>query len=705
MYSPTAESLRSMVEKLAESITEKERVVVVPGDMWAAFPHTDPPKIVYKLEDVGVMGEEETLGVTAHEIAHLLYTTEVDFPFDISKRPRAAYNLFNAVEDARIERQFAERYPGAQSLFDGLRSDTYDAKVQRGFDDLPVKWRFVLNIDRVCHGLEPWGSQLDIDAVELVLDDVIEAMLEDTCQEAVTHLEKPYQVLLDLMRKEILDDDPRLGDNMNVPLMVPPEWLGLPPDYTPVRGLMEDEQEGGMRTGERTDHAFDQGASEDDHKVGGTDGTDGKREKADGSQGGSVGEGSTGIGEGDSSEGADGGSGTGGDGAQGSSTTADSRGGGGGGNDPLDAVTEEPSRTKPDAPGVKPTNIIDEMVQEEAHSGNKAVDILSYRAKKRAQEAKKIEQRIREEERDYLGQLEAIFNKGRSSEDFRKRMAANEKRYREDLATFRHQIIALRNHAQNVLRDNAMERFGGNKTSGRKIKTSRLYRTATQDPRLFERKEYIGGKSYDIGLVIDQSSSMRGHQQELTYHAALIFLEAFEGLAGTAVNGFSDMGYENMSVMDGYAGYYQRYDPPGKAILSRTYKEVDSDLLLRRAALPELCNSFASTPMEAGVAAMTEQLRHSMKEVKAMIIISDGEPNNPRDARAQIRLAQQVGIMTYGLHIPDSMPYGINVGYLDAGYKFLIDSCDRAAQVYKADEVPAAVNSMLRGIIRTRRAS
>lgn len=696
-FSPTEERLRSMVEKLSSAITEEARVVVTPGDAWAAFPTKNPKQIVYKLADVGVMPPDETLGVVAHEIAHLLYTDkQPEWPFDISKRPRAAHLLWNSVEDSRIERIMADHLPGAQSLFDLLRSDTYDLKVQRGFNELPIKWRFILNIDRVLHGLEPWGEQIDVDAVELVLDDVIECMLADTVDECVSHLERPYNVMLDLMRKEAMDADPNLQKNFgDVPLSVPPEWLGLPPDYTSVMQQFEDVQ---MRSGEATDHGFDQGADQDDHQIGGMDGTAGKREQADGS--GAQGEGNSGEGSGESGDGVEegegegsGGSGTGGEAGQssGSHDSGAATGAGSGVGDPLDSTNET---NNPDPAGFKPTNIIDEMVKEEAGSGNKTIDILAYRQRQREKQSKAVAQKIASEEENFMREMETVFNRQRNSPEFRDRMRRNSQKYEQDKALFRTQIKVLRGYAENVLRDNALERFGGNFTSGRRVKTSRLYRLQTDDPRLFVKRQFVGGKSYDIALTVDQSTSMRSAQkQELAYQAALIFIEAFDGLTGTVLCGFTDFGTPGHGYMQGLAHRYHY----GDAIQSRTYKSLKSHLGRRKAAIPELIYSYGGTPMEAGIKAATDQLRQSSAEVQAMVVLSDGQPNFEHNARAELMIARRLGIKTYGLHIA-----GRDLYEGDAGFRFMADACDRAVQVHGATDVPNAVNRLLRGIIRTK---
>lgn len=720
MFSATEERLRTFVEKLAGALTEEVDVDVRPGDSWAAYPGRKPPLLTFRLADVAVIGDE-ILSVTAHEIAHLLYTDpKAQCKFDVGKFPRAAHLLLNAVEDSRIERVFSDEFPGARSLFDRKADVAYDGKVQRGFDELPAKWRFVLNVDRVLHGLEPWGDQVDVKAIELALDDCIKGMWEDDTQKCADHLERPFRLMVELMRREKLEDE---GAVVPPHLELPPELLGLPTDYE-ANAPMPDEGEKGARSGSVSAQAGEP-ADEDDHKVGGTDGTDGKRAQADGA---GSGEGQSGVGDGnaagDAEDGEGDGEGGGGSGLKGGQIGDKGTGGSGFGdpNDPtldgddpvaaLNALTDE-----------KPTNIVEEMVNEELSRGsnNKTIDILSYRQRQRAKEVKEIERKMDRERTDNWRELLAAFGRDKFDKLFEERMRKNLEKYRTDRATLDQEIRTLRTYARSVLRDNATERFGGNRTSGRKIKTHRLYRLDQDDPRLFERKEEIGGKSYAIAVVVDQSSSMNaGSKSVLAYMSGLVFLEAFEGLVDTTAIGFSDIGRDDpggfvgVNAMNPSYGYYHRKqrkrdvasgfsnDDLWKIKNARTYKPLESDLKLRAALVPELARTYSSTPMEFGMARAIEELVKSPKQVKAIVLITDGEPNTPHLAEQEFVKARKLGIETYALYIGGRVA-GDHAGTVPGGLLWLGQHADRVVEVKTTASIPQAVYNLLKGVVRRRR--
>lgn len=713
MFSVTEERLRTFVEKLAEALTEEVKVEVRPGDSWAAYPGRQPPLLTFKLADVAVIGDE-ILSVTAHEIAHLLYTTpgKIDFPFDVGKYPRAAHLLLNAVEDSRIERVFSDHFPGARSLFDRKSEVAYDGKVQKGFDELPAKWRFVLNIDRVLHGLEPWGNDVDVKAVELSLDSVLRGMWSDTTPDCASHLEIPFKLMIELMRREKLEDE---GAKVPPHLELPPELLGLPSDYE-ANAPQDDSVQ---RTGSVSNQVL-VGADEDDHQVGGTDGTQGKREQADG---GGTGEGEKGVGEGSKAGSADSGEGTGagneaGDGAGGNLSGGFADDSVLEGDDPVDTLNALTSE--------KTTNIVEEMVQEELAKGstNKTIDILSYRQRQRAKETREIEQKMEAEKKDAYKELLEVFGRDKFDHAFEKRMKENVESYLRHRGELDQEIRTLRTYARTVLRDNAAQRFAGNHTSGRKIKTHRLFRLDHDDPRLFERKEEIGGKSYAVAVVVDQSSSMRsGDKSALAYRAALVFLEAFEGLVETSAIGFSDInhadagGFIGVTAQDPRWNHYYSYRtqkkrPRGTAAhltnddmfqlkMARTYKSAGSDLKLRKAMIPELARTYSSTPMEFGMTRAIEQLQKSNQQVRAIVIITDGEPNDANAAAHEFVKARKLGIETYALYIGGRRP---GHGQPSApGLIWLGQVADRVVEVRTTASIPQAVYSLLRGVVRRRR--
>jgi len=213
----------------------------------------------------------------------------------------------------------------------------------------------------------------------------------------------------------------------------------------------------------------------------------------------------------------------------------------------------------------------------------------------------------------------------------------------------------------------------------------------------------VGGKSYAICVVVDQSSSMRGgNKQQLAYLASLVFLEAFDGLAETSVVGFSEAGGD-----DAYLPAHGRRNSYAKAeemrrrnlFYARTYKHHDAPLGRRTMMVPELAISYNTTPMTEGIERGIAELAKSDREVKAMLVISDGQPNDQDGAERAFKKAKRFGIETYALHIEGRQRIDLHAA-LPPGLAWLGSCVDRVTEVHTTTEIPQAVNRLLRGVLR-----
>lgn len=71
----------------------------------------------------------------------------------------------------------------------------------------------------------------------------------------------------------------------------------------------------------------------------------------------------------------------------------------------------------------------------------------------------------------------------------------------------------FRTKLNSILKDNAIERFVGNKKKG-KVNTKRLYKIG-DSRKIFKQKEERKGKDYSITLLLDASGSMKSSQSEV----------------------------------------------------------------------------------------------------------------------------------------------------------------------------------------------
>jgi hypothetical protein len=127
-------------------------------------------------------------------------------------------------------------------------------------------------------------------------------------------------------------------------------------------------------------------------------------------------------------------------------------------------------------------------------------------------------------------------------------------------------------------------------------------------------------------------------------------------------------------------------------VYSRTYKGSADELKRRRFAVPELGKSHGSTPVGAGLRSAKIELDRSKAEVKAAVLVTDGFPTDHDQAVRAAADLRRIGVRVLAVQIGGANPM-----------PFLAQACDRVVIVNRADEVPAAVYRLLRGIVRRTR--
>jgi hypothetical protein len=703
MLSQTEEHLRAFVDKITSSLTENTNVRIVASDAWAATPHTDPPTLMYRVADVAVIGER-ILAVTGHEVGHLKYTGEYEYKFDVSKKPKAAHQLLNVVEDARIERVFAKQFPGARSLFEDLHADGPDGSesafpdsLRAKFGDLPVKWRYLFNIDRLLHGNALLGSDEDKKAVTDVAACLHAAAGTASTQECADQLEPAYRKLLELFiigaqeLKKRKQEKQALDDALDQATKDAIERLQRPDMVSAQMGDDEDEQDEDVAQALREHEA----AESDDGKPGGKDGSPGMRDGGEGEgEDGASGENADPNAPGTPDLDAQ--SDPSGSGLSDSGTAGNQNVGGiaSAGDPDVDAYGEREELS--DAERVKPINIFEEMLAEEQDSGNTAIRALQKHQIERNRAATDVERKMEAEKVSISRELSDVFGGESINAGLRGVLEKNAEKYGQTKKQMDKEIRALRSHARSVLQDNSRQRYGGSYESGRHIKKTRLYRPIADDFRIFEKRENVGGKSYSIAVVVDQSGSMGSYsdygnsKQALAYRAALVFLEAFDGVARTCLIGFTDFPRQTTARR---TSRYRRVGVGG-SFPTRVYKSCDQRLEQRKFTVPLLADSHGSTPMGAGLRAGIESLKHEQTEVKAIVLVTDGYPSDGAVARRVAEQANRAGIEIYSLLVTDYL------GREKNAEQFLSSISRRTKSIAGAAEIPDAVYTLLRGIVK-----
>lgn len=693
LHSETEYHLRTLVDRLTTALVQESPVYVIPSDEWEAHPLDEPPRLFYRVADVAVLGDQ-IVAVTAREIARLLFTREGKWPYKVAPYESEAELLLNVIETARVEAKMSQLYRGCRSIFDEYNGDKppYGAwsnpQVVKDFDKLPVKWRFVLNIQRRLNGLALIGSGFERPWVEDIESSFTAAAMEDTTQEAIDDLEPVFQKLIDAITRESewKEEEEKYQEYCHkcsldkAPPSSKKDWKDEgkpegPPDTENVKDI--EVREALPDDFERNENVSDyvhKAAEQDDGKPGGEDGSPGKRqdgrssseeESPNASNGGSDGE-STSSNESntDGNDGSDDDSA----GAHADSGRNSSDGDGRVLGDLEEGDSEEAAPAK-----VKTGNIFRELSEDLGQGeGGKAVKNFRDYFNKIDRQAHKVEKEIAAEREDQMQRIAEGLGSSKKTE--RVRRAANEgaNEYPRIRETVDPLIRHLRSYTEQVLKDNERDRWGGSYKSGRRMKRKSLYRIVTQEePLVFEKKVVLGGKSYCIGFCVDQSGSMTYNNKSLLAGVStIIALEAFDGLIETAATGFFSA--------SGHWGESQQVN---------FYKRIDEPILVTRPLLPQLFTTRGSTPMGAGLWGVLEQVKKSESKNKSIILISDGVPTDGYDTIDALRDCYAERIQMHALAI-------------DGIKQFHTQNFKRVIEVTSTEDIVPAFFNLLRGIIR-----
>jgi nitric oxide reductase activation protein len=107
--------------------------------------------------------------------------------------------------------------------------------------------------------------------------------------------------------------------------------------------------------------------------------------------------------------------------------------------------------------------------------------------------------------------------------------------------------------------------------------------------------------------------------------------------------------------------------------------------------------------MEFGMRRAIDELSKSDQQVRAIVIITDGEPNSPGIAAEEFIKARKQGIETYALFIGGRRPGDTQT--TPGGLLWLGKVADRVIEVKTTASIPQSVYNLLRGVVRRRRYS
>lgn len=614
-YSETEYELRTLVDRLATGLVQDSVVEVLASDSWLAEPEENPPRLWYRVADIAVLGDL-VLFTTLTEISKLLFSRKAHWPISVEDDPKSADHLFSVVETARTQSKMSKLYDGTGSIFSQYTGDVpptgvwSNKQVIRDFPKLPDKWRFVMNVHRTCYGLLPIGSDSAAEKATESIPYVKQALKADSTEEMLEYLVPVYKRLLEVTGK-----------------------------------VEEEEEEEELPDPGASDSVSDfehPPAEKDDGKPGGEDGSAGKRQHGVGL----AGPDDEGGGEDEDGDGE----------------------GAGGGEEESESESHEPKGPETQVKG----DVFRDMVNEvPVGEGGKAIDNYRNYFNKMDREARKVEKLIHAERETSMNRMANSLGSTKKTQRVRRTIENNAPAYEQLRSIMEPMISALRRHAELALRDNAADRYGGAFKTGRRLKRNKLYRAATGDERLNERKVEIGGKSYCIGVACDQSSSMGvGDKQVLAAAASICMLEAFEGIIDTTLSGF-------------FTSRWQWRETNNAPV----YKMVNEPIHRIRPLLFEVTSSSGSTPMGAGLYAALNEVQKSRAQVKAIVLVSDGIPTDGLSTDLAIQDIHRKRIQLHALAIGGIKPFHLN-------------NCRRVVDVTDAEQIVPGFLELLRGIVR-----
>ena len=156
---------------------------------------------------------------------------------------------------------------------------------------------------------------------------------------------------------------------------------------------------------------------------------------------------------------------------------------------------------------------------------------------------------------------------------------------------------------KSIFKDNALNRLVGNKRYGN-LDFKRLHKITTTG-KIFSRKDSIGGKRYNILMLIDTSGSMSGHRDVIAGAAAFTLIRDFQKLVNISAYTFNE----------------------------RVVSIKEPDMIVKEHDLPGIADVVVKETRQGpggnhDPLALLEGYDILKREIgeKVMIVISDGEP-------------------------------------------------------------------------------
>ena len=112
-------------QKVAMILAKQHKIKIHEGKGWAA--NIKNRDVYYRKEDIYTLPEEHILGMLLHEIAHIHYTTAIDYP---EKNKELLHVTTNMIEDIAIENIIGKDYPNAKEILSTTKEEVLDTLIK-----------------------------------------------------------------------------------------------------------------------------------------------------------------------------------------------------------------------------------------------------------------------------------------------------------------------------------------------------------------------------------------------------------------------------------------------------------------------------------------------------------------------------------------------------------------------------------------------
>ena len=205
-----------------------------------------------------------------------------------------------------------------------------------------------------------------------------------------------------------------------------------------------------------------------------------------------------------------------------------------------------------------------------------------------------------------------------------------------------------------------------------KLDTRKLHRISTGDAKIFLARSIRQGLNTAIHILLDSSGSMHGQKMDLACTACYSVAQSLYLVPGVSLAVTAFPGDPDSSIhCNGGDNSYCTVGP----ILEHGQKLHCQFMLSAR----------GSTPMDAAIWWVLQQMLFLAQSRKIILIISDGEPDNFTATQKAIQAAQENGHEVYG------------IGIEDTGLQRLLP--ENSKIIRSIHELPGAMFGVLQGVL------